>query len=481
MTDRLDKLISRRSFLRRGSCATLGLSGLASQLFTSRLVQAALSDLSFSDYRATVCIFLFGGNDNGNTVIPYDGGPQNYSDYAAARTGLAIPQGDLAATIINPTNTSGRRFALHPSLANVSTLFEQGNAAIVSNVGTLVEPITKSQYDSGSRRVPPQLFSHIHQQEQWEMSTADATDKLGWGGRVADALHAAGANPGSTVSMNISTSNINVFQSGRQITPYVISPGGPSTLDTWGLTEWEDRQVPEQAYLDLLALQDNPSYAGRGLLRKAYSDVIRRSHANSQIIETLLDRPTQIQNSPPADNWLASQLHMVARLIEYASLDLNHDRQIFLVGMGGYDNHDGLIGPHGNLLSELDAAIMHFWSSLGDIGMRNQVTTFTASDFGRTFQSNGNGSDHGWGAHHFVLGGSQVQGRQLYGTFPDQSIDGPMDTGNGRFIPTTSVDAYAFELARWMGVPISEMPLVFPNIGRFLDAGTPSTHLGFMA
>ena len=487
MSDNLDQLISRRSVLRRGSCAALGLSGLAAQLFTTRMVQAALDGQRFGDYRAMVCVFLYGGNDNGNTLIPYDGGSQNYAQYAAARAGLAIPQGNLTPTIIAPTNTSGRRFALHPALAGLRGLFEQERVAIVSNVGTLVEPLTKAQYLNGQRRTPPQLFSHNHQQEQWEISTADSTEKVGWGGRVADALQAAGANPQGTVSMNISIAGTNVFQSGRQTTPYVISTWGPATLQTWGLCDWDEHAIVRQAFVDLQALQDNPNYAGRHLLRKAYSDITRRAYVNSEIITALLDRPSQIQAQPPANNWLASQLQMVARLIEYAQTDLHHDRQIYFVGVGGYDNHDGLVGaggglgPHGELLTELDAALMYFWNALGNINMRDKVTTVTASDFGRTYVSNGNGSDHGWGGHHIVMGGSQVHGRKIYGQFPNLTIDGPQDTGSGRYIPTTAVDAYTFELARWMGVPPSEMGFVFPNISRFLDVNNASTHLGFLA
>lgn len=486
MPQSIDELISRRSLLRRGSCAALGLSGLASQLFTTRMVHAALAGQRFSDYKAMVCVFLYGGNDNGNTLIPYDGGAQDYSTYAALRSSLAIPQNNLTNTIINPTNTAGRRFALHPALTGVRSIFEQGAGAIVANVGTLVEPITKSQFVNGTRRTPPQLFSHNHQQEQWEISTADASEKIGWGGRVADALYAAGANPNGAVSMNVSIAGMNVFQSGRETTPYVISPWGPAALTTWGLCDWDEHDVVRQAFVDLLALQDNPNYAGRHLLHKAYSDVTRRAHANAQIVQTLLERPTLVPNPPP-DNWLAEQLKMVARLIEYAQLDLRHERQVFFVGVGGYDTHDGVVGPngelgaHGSLLASLDAGLLYFWNALGAIGMRDKVTTFTASDFGRTLTSNGNGSDHGWGGHHLVLGGSQVLGRKIYGQFPDLTVDGPQDTGSGRYIPTTSVDAFAFEFARWMGVPLSEMPLVFPNLNRFLDAQNPSTHLGFLA
>lgn len=487
MNDNLDHLISRRSFLRRGACASLGLTGLASQLFNTRMVHAALSGGSFSDYRALVCIFLFGGNDNGNTLIPYENGPQNHDVYAALRGNLALPKSDLASTVIAPSNTSGRTFALHPSLTQTKALFDAGNAAVISNVGTLVEPTTKSQYTNRTVKLPAQLFAHDEQQDQWQISTANAIEKLGWGGRVADALQAAGANPAANVSMNISIAGSSVFLSGRDVTPYTVSPWGPEQLETDGLGSFGVQQdAIRQAYLDLMALQDNPAYAGRHLMKKAYTDIAQRAVASSDIVQGLLNKPTSVPNAPPG-NYLADQLRMVARLIEHGQSDLGHQRQCFVVAVGGYDNHNGLVGdgvnpgPHANLLSQLDAGIGYFWNALGAIGMRDRVTTFTGSDFGRTFVSNGNGSDHAWAAHHVVFGGNQVNGGQLYGSFPNLTIDGPQDTGNGRYIPTTSVDEYSFELARWIGVPLSEMPMVLPNASRFMDINNPSEHLGFLS
>jgi uncharacterized protein (DUF1501 family) len=220
-------------------------------------------------------------------------------------------------------------------------------------------------------------------------------------------------------------------------------------------------------------------------MQKAYADITERAIVSSEIVDTLLDKTTVVP-APPADNWLASQLQMVARLIEYGESDLQHNRQIYFVAMGGFDNHDGLVGngtdpgPHAVNLTEVNDALKYFWDTLGVLNMRDAGTTFTASDFGRTYVSNGNGSDHGWGADHFVMGGSQVTGGNMYGTFPDLSIDGADDTGHGRYIPTTSVDEYSFELARWLGVPLSEMHMIFPNLSRFLDISDPATHLGIL-
>lgn len=482
MYDRLDDLITRRSFMRRGTCASLGLAGLASQLFTVRMVNAGLMGRSFSDYKALVCVFLFGGNDNGNTLIPYDGGPQNYSFYAATRGALAIPQPQLASTIIAPGNTAGRRFALNPVLPDIKQLFDQGHIALLSNVGSLVEPTDKAGYSSGLAKVPPQLFAHDWQQEEWQISTADFVEKLGWGGRIADALQAAGANPAATVSMGISLAGSNVFLAGRNVTPYTLSPSGPKTLATSGLGSTTEQQIVRTAYADLLALQGNPAYAARHEMQKAYADITDRAIVNADIVSALLARPTAITAPVPSGNALAAQLNMVARLIEYAQTDLKHQRQVFFVAMGGFDNHNGLVdGTHSGLLATVNGALKFFWDALGQLNMRDRVTTHTASDFGRTYVSNGNGSDHGWGGDHFIMGGAQVAGGNLYGAYPNLTIDGPQDTGSGRYIPTTSVDQYAFELARWMGVPLSEIPTIFPNVTRFLDPYDPSTHLGFMA
>jgi len=273
MNDRLDQVISRRSFLRQGACASLGLGGLASQLFMTRMVNAALADNSFGDYRALVCVFLFGGNDNGNTLIPYDGGDQNFSYYQFTRGNLAIPQGSLASTIIAPTNTGGRRFALNPSMTDMKALFDSGNLAVLTNVGTLVEPTTKAAMQADDVQLPRQLFAHNWQQEQWQFSTADAIEKVGWGGRVADILQSANVNPGAAVSMGISIAGANVFLTGQQVVPYAVSPWGVRTLTTWGLGNGTEQGIARQAYADLLALQGNPSYAGRHLMQKAYADI----------------------------------------------------------------------------------------------------------------------------------------------------------------------------------------------------------------
>ncbi|MBB6429834.1 DUF1501 domain-containing protein [Algisphaera agarilytica] len=489
MNDNLDQLISRRSLLRRGSCAALGLAGLGSQLLTTRSLAAALDQESFDDYRALVCVFLFGGNDNGNTLIPLSGGDQSYRDYAKARGNLAIPSRYLKPMAIKPDNAGGQTFALHPALKGFQQRFKEGNAAVVANVGTLLQPTTLRDYRRGAAHVPQELFAHERQAEQWQLSRPDARDGLGWGGRLADMLQAAATNQKSSVSMNISVAGVSQFLSGQTVNPYVLGPDGTASFSEDEMSRRGKAQL-RRAYMDMLAASEDPGHANRHAMQDVVRDVTERAIVNGEMIEGMMNSRSRIKAKVPEENPLATQLHTVARLIENAESKLGHRRQVFFVSIGGFDHHDGLVGdedyteymgPHGELLTQVDQALTHFWEALGQLGKRDEVTTFTASDFGRTFASNGSGSDHGWGGHHLVMGGKQLQGNRLYGTFPNIRINGPDDVGDGRFIPTTSVDAYGFEFARWMGVPLSEMSTVFPNVGRFLDVGNPSSHLGLLA
>ena len=341
MDDNLDKLISRRSFLRRGSCAALGVGGLMSQMFTLRMTSAALAQTTgFGDYKALVCVFLFGGNDAGNTLIPIDGGNENYAEYAAGRGGLAIARNSLNNTLITPAGAT-RRFAFHPEMADVAQLFNQNNLAVVGNVGSLVQPTTLTQFQNKSVKLPPGLFAHNTQQDLWQISTADAVNRIGWGGRVADSLQALGAQNDSGVSMNISLAGSNFFLSGNQVTPYAVSTNGAIGMSTSRLGDGNERRAVATAYADLVALQGNPNYSARNELRKAYADISARSSRNGEIINNIQGLPSAITTPVPAGR-LPGQLAAVAKLIEFAPSNLGQNRQIFFVSLGGFDNHDGL-------------------------------------------------------------------------------------------------------------------------------------------
>ena len=453
---------SRRRFL-SSACAAVGMTSLASTAFDLRRIAAASTT---PGYKALVCIFLYGGNDNNNTVVPASGA--EYAAYAAARQGLALPQA-LLRPISPLSGGGGRPWALHPSMPNLQTLFQQNRVAIVANVGPLVAPLTKAQYEAGTVEVPPQLFSHSDQTIHWQTSLPDQPVRSGWGGRVADLVHSLNENP--QVSMSMSLSGNNTFQVGNAITQYQVSSDGSIGLS--GYYDGNEWNHPPSVALRALLAQSYGNLAAGG-----YRDVFNRALNQDRVLSGALAAAPVLTTLFP-DNDLGRQLSMVARLIS-VSQELGLSRQVFFCAAGGYDTHgeqvgaQAAVGAHADLLGELDSALYSFFLATIELNVANAVTTFTASDFGRTYVSNGDGSDHGWGAHHLVLGGD-VRGRRIYGTMPVLAIDGPDDSGDGRWIPTLSVDEYSATLASWFGVASSDLSLVFPNLGRF---GQPN--LGFM-
>ena len=441
-------MTTRRTFIRQAACAALTTSGILNTILDLRRLSAAPIDTG--DYKALICLFLYGGNDANNLIVPHD--TSGYASYAAARGILAIPQaGLLPLTLLNG---DGRDFAFHPNLAELQSLFNQGKLGLVSNVGTLVAPVTRAQYLAGGAAVPPQLFSHTDQSVQWQTSVPDQISRTGWGGRMADVMQSL--NAGSKISLSISIAGTNTFEVGNTVLPYSVSPTG--SLGLAGFDNSANASVRLQAFKDLLALPHN------NLFEQAYADTVTRSiAANDQLTSALAGIPA-LQTVFPATN-LATQMNMIAKLIA-ARTNLGMRRQIFFCSVGGYDTHGDQLAGQANLFVELSQALNAFYSATVELGVAQQVTTFTASDFGRTYPTNGSGSDHGWGSHQFVLGGA-VQGGRLFGTFPTLAVNGPDDTGQGRWIPTTSVDEFSATLATWFGVSASNLPLVLPNIGRF--------------
>jgi uncharacterized protein (DUF1501 family) len=439
---------TRRTFIRQAACAALTTSGLLNTIFDLRRLSAAT--IADTDYKALVCLFLFGGNDANNVIVPHDN--TGYASYAAARGILAIPQASLLPLTLQ--NGDGRDFGFHPNLAELRALFNQGHLGIVSNVGTLVAPVTRAQYLAGGAAVPQQLFSHADQSVQWQTSVPDQISRTGWGGRMADLLHSL--NGDSKISLSISIAGTNTFEVGNTVIPYNVSSNGSVGLA--GFDGSANANVRLQAFKDLLALPHH------NLFEQAYSDTVTRSIAANELLTSALAGVPTLQTVFP-NTALSNQLKMVARLIA-ARTNLGMKRQIFFCSVGGYDTHGDQLNGQSNLFLELSQALNAFYSSTVELGVSQQVTAFTASDFGRTYPTNGSGSDHGWGSHQFVLGGA-VQGGRLFGTFPTLAVNGPDDTGQGRWIPTTSVDEFSATLATWFGVSASELPLVLPNIGRF--------------
>jgi uncharacterized protein (DUF1501 family) len=468
---------SRREFIRNTLCATAASALFPSMLGKLSLAQAAVGPrLLGGDYRALVCVFLWGGNDSFNMIAPRSN--PHYGVYAGTRGALAVPQNQLLA--INPTvaPSDGAQYGTHPAMAGLRDLFEAGKAAIVSNAGPLLYPITAAQYNDGSVPTPAQLYSHSDQQQFWQTPSADLGGRYGWGGKLADLFFATNPNP--LLSMNISLDGENVYQAGEQITPYFMSPGGAESI--WPLDgSWNAQRT---AAFDAM---QNATLAHP--FQRAYVQKMRRTRdIAAQMTVALAGFPEdgapfnqfpQAWSSLPTPRempWIGHQLRMVARIIA-AQNALQMQRQIFLVGMGGFDTHASQLVDHPVLLEDLALALKTFYNvtNSAQLNLANKVTAFTSSEFGRSLSINQDGTDHAWGGHQIVVGGA-VNGQRIYGQLPSLAATGnPDDTGYGQIIPKISVDQYAATLAKWFGLSDTDRALVFPNLSRF---STPD--LGFM-
>ncbi|WP_439519117.1 DUF1501 domain-containing protein [Hydrogenophaga sp.] len=453
----IHRSLARRDFLRQAA----RLSAFAGTPFAMNLMAAgAASAQSGGDHKALVCIFLAGGNDHSNTVVPRSGA--GYNSYQQARPSLALPAANLLA--INPTGYSGNPLGLHPSLSAIQPLFNQQRIALMANVGTLAVPITKAQWNSGQPTVavPQQLGSHSDQQGAWQTGLPDRASQTGWQGRMGDLL-AGSYNAGSGISIAMSVAGNNIMQAGNNTIQYQLTTNG--AVRVGALNSLYGSATGGAAMRRLMT-------EGRSdLLQSELNRISSRAIDSEALVSNALNGVTAGGTFPATG--LGRQLQMVARMIA-ARGALGQRRQMFFVQQGGYDFHDNLLTDQNLRLQELGDAMAAFYQATAALGVANQVTTFTASDFGRALQHNGRGSDHGWGGHHFVMGGA-VQGNRVYGQFPTVALNGPDDSGRGALIPTTSVDEYAATLARWFGVSVSNLPTVLPNIGRFA-----SRDLGFM-
>jgi len=450
----------RRRFLQR--VAALSACGLASRL--DLLGLAATADAqTVSDYKALVCVFLFGGNDGNNTLIPYDAA--GYAQYAAVRpvsSGINLAQSSLLP--IQPVNTP-TPYALHPALPELQALFAQQKMAILASVGTLTQPTTRAQYAAGQR--PESLYSHSDQQAQWQSAISNAAAATGWGGRIADSL--AAYNGASGFPVITSLDGAVLFTTGAATSPLAIPVSGSFALAGYGGGAAANARL--SALQQLLAqptgnlFVDNASAIG--------SDALALSGVVNPILGNTASAAAPMFASLTTDT--AKQLFQVAKMIE-ARAATGAQRQIFFVQLGSFDTHGDQLNRQQNLFAELSPALKAFYDATVALGVSSQVTTFTLSDFGRTFQpASGGGTDHAWASHHFVIGGA-VAGGALYGGYPQLVLGGPDDAeGEGRWLPVASVDQYGATLARWFGVPEASLSTVFPNLGNF---GT--SDLGFM-
>jgi uncharacterized protein (DUF1501 family) len=468
---------TRRQFLRAASMASMAGFYVSPFLIELNSLAAMAQGSGSSDYRALVCIYLQGGNDGHGTVIATD--PDSFTAFTQARSGapgLAYPISELLPITLT-TPQPGRTFALNPNLTGVQNLFNSGRAAIVANTGTLVTPATKTQINANSVVLPDSLYSHFDQTAAWQAiaSNLGSGERVGWGGAVADAIEAMNMNSNSMFTC-ISTAGNALFLAGQTSFQLNVTPAGPIPIN--GLTQppFGSTSNPLSAIL---------SGDETNLFAQEYEVVVQRSIQAQAMLASAM-APAGVGGVPNApqyldpvsmklmDNPLADSLQTVARIIS-GRASLGVTRQIFYVQLGSFDTHNNQAQIHAQLLTQLGAALEYFDGLMVNMGLSNNVTAFTISDFGRTLTCNSNGTDHGWGSHHFVLGGA-VKGQNMYGQYPVVGVNQANDVGAGRLIPTTAVEQYAGTLASWFGLSDNEIRTVFPNFGNFGS----DPYLGFM-
>lgn len=449
---------SRRDFLRLACCSAATASivgGLSKFGLVSALAQGT------TDYKALVCIFLFGGNDSNNMIIPYDAA--GYTNYQTIRANLALSKGALL-----PLQVGGQaNFALHPNLSELQGLFNtQKSLAVLTNVGTLVQPTTRQNYQK-YQNLPQNLFSHSDQQDQWQTTQLAGLPNAGWAGKVADKITPVYNNSAQFPPI-LSVAGSTIFCTGDTTRPFTMSPG--STPGAQGFDTSAAGQARLLAVQQLLTLDSGIS------LVEASSTVTNQSIQQGLVLSGALKNIATLQTVFPSKNGLANQLKQVAQVISARSA-LGVGRQIFFCSLGGFDTHSDELNSHVGLYSQLSPAMAAFYQATQELGVANNVTTFTLSEFNRTFQPGSNGgTDHAWGGHQFMMGGA-VKGNQVYGQFPSLALGSADDTGsNGRWIPSTSVDQYAATLASWFGVSAADLPSIFPNLANF-----PTSNLGFLS
>lgn len=447
------KTMNRREFLKKSSAA-VAVSAAFAHYPGMAYSQAMGTAAPFPDYKALVCVFMFGGNDSYNMVVPRSNA--EYTVYANTRQNMALAQNDLLP--INPLTPGIADYGMHPSMGGVQTLFEQGRAAFINNVGPLIEPTTKDQYFSQSVQLPPQLFSHRDMQDQWHSLKGVATSNTGWAGRIADAIRQNVAN--QQLATNVSLSGSSLFQSADETVSYVTGKTGPLPFTGFARPgDFNDLFVEQrQAFERLL---DGPYDT---VYERGFAEVQQRAVDTVDLInDTLAQAP--VINAVFPQSQLGKQMRTVAQMIAVRDI-LQMERQIFFVAAGGFDSHDDQVQNQPGLLGDISDSIKAFYDATVELGIADSVTTFTQSDFGRTLTSNGDGTDHAWGGIQFVVGDA-VMGQEMYGLYPDVALGSDDDVGGGRFIPTTSADQYAATLARWFGVDSADIPGVAPNINNF--------------
>ncbi|HEY6347026.1 MAG TPA: DUF1501 domain-containing protein [Bryobacteraceae bacterium] len=441
---------TRRDFFRIGSAA-VGSMALRPFGLLPALAQNG------SNYKALVCVFLFGGNDSNNTVVPQD---SSFAAYTSIRGSLALSSSELTAPI---SSLNGPPISFHGKLPDLASLYASKELAVVANAGPLVQPLTQSQYQNQQATIPLNLFSHADQQIAWQTSIAQGHSPTGWAGRAADYIAQSGMNS-SNFPPFFSVAGNSLEGTGASTQPVALSPG--QSLQLSGFNSSAASQARWNALTGLIA-------DGSGVtLVQAADNVLANGISDANALSAALAKSTALKTQFPKTS-IGEQLQQVAQIIQVQSY-LGMTRQIFFCSLGGFDTHAGELEAHNNLYPQLSAALAAFYDATQELGVAQNVTTFTESDFSRTFQpTTTDGSDHAWGSHHLVMGGA-VQGGQIYGQFPEFVLGGPNDTDvRGRWIPTISVDQYGATLSSWFGIPAAALATIFPNLANF-----PASNLG---
>lgn len=464
----------RREFLGQISCAGMGYMTLMNSLLNLKAINAASisnSDTIGSGYKAIVCILQAGGNDSYNTLIPKNLSLHN--QYLTTRSNLAIPRNDVLS-LLSPGG-SELNYGVHPTMSGVRNLFNSGKLSFISNVGTMMDHMTKSQYINNNDRslLPLGLFSHSDQIQQWQTAIKDERTAIGWGGKIADIINDQSA--AEKISMNITLSGTNIFQAGNNTVEFAINSNGSIGMDQYGETNGLLQTLRTNAVTNLMA------HNYQDIFKNTFKNTMQKSHdAHVEFSSALSSFGGFPADTFSIGNPVAQDLKMIASTIGMQGT-LGFERQIFFLNFGGWDHHDDLIDNHGGMIGMLSDALEEFNAGLEHLGMEDNVLTFTTSEFGRTLTSNGDGSDHAWGGNVMVMGGDGlINGQEIFGSYPSLELDGPNDIGNGVILPTTSIDSYFTEIAKWFGVPSSDLNLIFPQIGNFYDVNSSTYPIGFI-
>ncbi|MEB8431635.1 DUF1501 domain-containing protein [Cocleimonas sp. KMM 6892] len=458
---------SRRSFLKKLSIG-VGSSSLLATQGKLQLMNAAIaadSDYShFDDHKSLVCVFLLGGNDAFNTMIPYE--QSAYQKYQAARTGMALSRNSLHAL-------KGGEQAFHSSLPDLQQLYNDDKLAVATNIGAIIEPTTRQTFKNKSVQLPPDLFSHSHQQEFWETGTTakNSVHPPGWGGRMIDMLASANSNP--TEPSMFSLAGNSVWQKGIKSLDFVLNPyEGVTQIRSFTPDVWPNGSHKESR---IAAWNRIKASSSSSLLQQHMTSTYNSTEERINSLIEQIAQAQEITTEYPSDNELAVELKMAAKMISIRE-NLGQKRQIFFVALGGWDTHGNQLADHAERLGKLNDALKSFYDTTVELGIADSVTTFTASEFGRTMSINGDGTDHAWAGHNIIMGDA-VKGGQVHGDPINLTIDGPDDAQDtGRFIPKYGVDQYGSTLAKWMGMSDSDMNEIFPNLSNF-----DTNDLGFMS